>query len=324
MDLPSTTDIRSAALGLEGKARVTPLLESQILNERLGGRLLIKPEMLQVTGSFKFRGAYNFISRIPEDQKKHGVVAFSSGNHAQGVAAASKMFGMRSTIIMPEDAPEIKISNTRALGADVVLYNRKKEARENIGRRITEETGATLIRPYDDPLIIAGQGTIGLEVAAQTRAMGIVIDALLSPCGGGGLVAGTALALADESPDTEIYSVEPEDYDDTAMSLIAGERLANFPRKVSFCDALLAPEPGELTFAINSRLLTGGLAVSDDEVGRAMQVAFREFKVVSEPGGAVALAAALSGAYDITGKTAVVVMSGGNVDGAIFAAALQG
>ena len=326
--LPSATDVRSAALALEGHAHKTPLLESSLLNDRLGLRLLVKPETLQRTGSFKFRGAYNRISRIPDDQRGGGVVAFSSGNHAQGVAAAAQILGLPALIVMPTDAPDIKVANTRAYGAEIVFYDRFGENREEIAGEIVAERKATLIRPYDDPLIIAGQGTIGLEMAMQARALGATLDAVLCPCGGGGLVGGTALALASESPQTKIYSVEPAGFDDMARSLAAGERLSNEPGATSFCDALLTPEPGELTFKINARLLAGGLRVSDDDVGEAMRVAFKYLKLVVEPGGAVALAAVLSGQFEArseaSGKTVGVILSGGNVDGNVYRAALKG
>ena len=319
---PTASDIRRAALTLEGKARRTPLLESSLLNERLGCRLLIKPEMLQVTGSFKFRGAYNRISQIPDADKSKGVVAFSSGNHAQGVALAARMMGIPAWILMPSDAPLIKLDNTRAYGAQVVLYDRQQDDRDALSEQLTIEHGATLIRPYDDPAIIAGQGTVGLEIADDMRRMGVQADLLLVPCGGG-LIAGTALIMAEESPDTKVFSVEPKGFDDTARSLVAGKRISNAANGVSICDALVAPEPGKLTFAINTRLLAGGLSVTDEDVAAAMLCAFNELKLVSEPGGAVALAAALSEAIDVAHQTVVVVMSGGNVDAGTFQKALD-
>jgi len=317
-DLLSVDDIRRAAQTLDGKARKTPLLESPLLNQRLGCRLLIKPEMLQVTGSFKFRGAFNRVSQIPQSDIHHGVVAFSSGNHAQGVALAAQMMGIPARIVMPGDAPLVKINNTRAYGAQVVFYDRKTDDREAICDELARKHGATLIRPYDDPAIIAGQGTVGLEIADDLRRMGIHANMVLVPCGGGGLVAGTALTMAAESPETNVYSVEPEDFDDTARSLVAGNRLKNAPHGRSMCDALLSPEPGKLTFGLNQRLLAGGLAVSDAHVANAMRIAFDDLKLISEPGGAVALAAALSGAVKTDGQTVVAVMSGGNVDAGTF------
>lgn len=318
ISLPTIEDVRSAAERLDGKAVKTPLLESPLLNERLGCRLLIKPEPLQRTGSFKFRGAYNKISRIPEEQRSGGVVAYSSGNHAQGVAAAAQLLGMPALIAMPKDAPDIKVANTKAYGAEVVFFDRFGESREELGERLVKERGATLVRPYDDPMIIAGQGTVGLEVAAQAKDMDASIDAFLAPCGGGGLISGSALALASDSPNTQIYSVEPVGFDDTARSLAAGERVINKPEAKSICDALLAPEPGKLTFQLNAKLLKGGFAVSDDMAREAMCIAFDYLKLVVEPGGAVALAAVLAQRIDVQGKTICVVLSGGNVDGSVF------
>jgi threonine dehydratase len=318
LPLPTVKDVEAAAVRLKGKAVLTPLLESPLLNARLGGRLLVKAEMLQRTGSFKFRGAFNRISLIPEADRARGVIAFSSGNHAQGVAAAAKAFGIAATIIMPSDAPAVKVRNTRALGAEVIFYDRWTGNREAIGARLAEETGATLVRPYDDPGIIAGQGTIGLEIAAQAEAAGARLDACVVCCGGGGLVAGTALALADRSPGTPVFAAEPVGFDDTARSLAAGERVANAPGATSFCDAIVTPIPGEVTFRINARLLAGGVAVTDAEVADAMRTAFDALRVVVEPGGAVALAAALSGKVPVEGRTVAVVCSGGNVDPEVF------
>ena len=321
-ELPTYADVEAAARQLRGLAVRTPLLESPLLNEVLGGRLLIKPEPLQRTGSFKFRGAYNRISRLSDDERKRGVVAYSSGNHAQGVAAAAHMMEAPATIVMPRNAPAIKIENTRAWGAEVVLYEHSSESRERVGRQIAEERGLTLVPPFDNPLIIAGQGTVGLELAEQAEEAGAVLDAVLSPCGGGGLISGCSLALRARCPNTDIFSVEPEGFDDTARSLASGSRERVLVNAESFCDALLAPMPGELTFAINRELLSGGLAVSDDEVARAMRTALLYFKLVAEPGGATALAAALTGKYDCRGKTVAVVVSGGNVDPEVFGSAL--
>ncbi|MCH7930915.1 MAG: threonine/serine dehydratase [Proteobacteria bacterium] len=322
-NLPTFADVEDAAERLRGRAVMTPLLESPLLNERIGGRVLVKAETLQRTGSFKFRGAYNRISRLSPAERKRGVVAYSSGNHAQGVAAAARLVGAPAVIVMPADAPRIKIDGTRALGAEVVLYDRSRESREAVSERIATERGLTLVPPYDDPRIIAGQGTAGLELAAQAFAIDAELDAVLSPCGGGGLIAGCALALSHRFPGAAVYAVEPEGFDDTTRSLAAGERQEARPGAHSFCDALLSPTPGKLTFAINRRLLAGGLVVSDDEVARAMRVAFLHLKLVLEPGGATALAALLAGGYDGRGKTVAVVASGGNVDPQTFAAALE-
>ncbi|HSK41012.1 MAG TPA: threonine/serine dehydratase, partial [Arenibaculum sp.] len=320
--LPTFSDILEAAIRLYGKAVATPLLESPLLNDQLGGRLLVKAETLQRTGSFKFRGAFNRISLIPADERRRGVVAFSSGNHAQGVAAAARMLGMPATIVMPSDAPVIKVANTRAWGAEVVPYDRWTESREEICARISQRTGATLVRPYDDRFLIAGQGTVGLEIADQAERIGGGLDAVVAPASGGGLIAGIALAIEERSPATRILVAEPEGFDDHRRSLEAGRRVGNEPGRTSFCDALLAPTPGELTFAVNSRLLAGGLAVSEAEVCEAMAIAFEHFKLVVEPGGAAALAAVLAGRVDIAGRTVVAVCSGGNVDPDVHVAAL--
>jgi threonine dehydratase len=318
--LPSFAEVEAAAERLLGVAIRTPLLESAALDAQAGGRVLLKAECLQRTGSFKFRGAYNAISQVDAD----AVVAYSSGNHAQGVAAAARLLGKAATIVMPADAPAIKIENTRAYGAEVRLYERNRESREAIGAEIAARTGAALIRPYDDPQIIAGQGTAGLEIVEQAKACGMEIDVALVPCGGGGLIAGCGLALTEAFPGIAIYAVEPDALDDTRRSLEAGERVGNAPGISSICDALLLPTPGELTFAINRQLLAGGLTVSDDEVRGALAFAFRHLKLVLEPGGAVALAAVLSGKLPLEYRTAALVLSGGNVDPALFAAAITG
>jgi len=321
--IPSATDIRRAALTIEGHAVKTPLLESPHLNKRLGGRILFKAEPLQITGSFKFRGAFNRLSAIPENERDRGVVAYSSGNHAQGVAAAAKILGTHAIIAMPEDAPAIKIANTRAWGAEIVYYDREKDDRELLCRRLVEDRGATLVRPFDDALIIAGQGTVGLETAQQARAVGVTLDCTLVPCGGGGLAAGTALALASEMPDCRVYAVEPVGFDTTGAAIRAGKRLPLAPHPPSICDALMSPEAGELTFAVNADRLAGGIAVGDDAIKAAMRTAFQELKTVVEPGGAAALAAILEGALDVRGKSVGIILSGGNVDPGMFARVLN-
>ena len=318
VEAPVFADIEAAAERLAGWAVETPLLNLPALDRKLGGRILLKAETLQRTGSFKFRGAFNRISQIPKAERGAGVIAYSSGNHAQGVAAAAALLGVPATIVMPEDAPAIKVANTRGFGAEVVLYDRFTEDREALGEALAAERGATLVRPYDDPGVIAGQGTCGLEMAQQAAARGFEIDALLVCCGGGGLTAGCALAMAEVSPKTRVYTVEPAGFDDTRRSLaqggVEGARVVNDPAARSFCDALLAPTPGELTFPINRRLLAGGFAVSDTEVRAAMGYAFRTLKLVVEPGGAVALAALLAGRLEARGKTVALTLSGGNVD----------
>ena len=320
---PAYDDIVDAARRLAGVAVATSLIESPALNARVGGRILIKAETLQRTGSFKFRGAYNLISRLSPEARRAGIVAYSSGNHAQGVAAAAAIEGIDAIIVMPSDAPAIKQANTRGHGAQIVLYDRFRDAREAIAAAIAQERGATIVPPFDHPLIIAGQGTVGLELAAEARARGVRLDAVLAPCGGGGLAAGIATALERERPETAVFAVEPLGCDDTARSLIAGRRLANDPAARTICDALMAPMPGALTFAINRRLLAGGLAVTDDAVRAAMAYAFATLKLVVEPGGAVALAALLAGSYDAAGKTVALVLSGGNVDRDAFSEAVK-
>ena len=316
-------DIGAAAACLRGQAVRTPLLESAALNARLGGRLLIKAEGLQRTGSFKFRGAYNKLHGLAPADRARGVVAYSSGNHAQGVAAAAQILGVKATIVMPADAPRMKIDNTESFGATVVLYDRVGEDRRAIADAIAAREGATLVPPFDDAAIMAGQGTVGLEIAEQLDALDATAAAVLVPCCGGGLTAGIATAAEALLPGTAVHAVEPRGFDDTARSLAAGERVRNAGPESGYCDALLAPTPGELTFAVNRRLVAGGLVVDDDAVRTAMAAAFTFLKIVVEPSGAVALAAVLAGAYEITGKTAVVVASGANVAGDVFCAALN-
>ena len=316
-------DIEAAAQVLKGVAVVTPVLESPLLNQALGFRLRVKAEPLQITGSFKFRGAYNAISRIPEAERAAGVVAYSSGNHAQGVAAAANMLGLPAVILMPKDAPKTKVELTRAWGAEVATFDRFTESREEMGLKLQKERGATLIKPYDAPLIMAGQGTLAAEAIRKCQDDGWAPDIFISPAGGGGLIAGCSTAVRHLSSTTEVYSSEPAGFDDTARSLKAGERLSNDPEARSICDALLAPEPGELTFQVNSERLTGGLCVTDDEAMTAMAVAFKYLKLVVEPGGAVALAAAITGKVDCKGKNVLVVCSGGNADPDVYAEALK-
>ena len=316
--LPTAADVDAAAERLAGVALRTPLVSSPVLDALTGARVFLKAETLQRTGSFKFRGAYNKISSIPADRTAGGVVAFSSGNHAQGVAAAAQLRGMPAVIVMPADAPKAKRERTAALGAEVVLYDREREDRAAIARRIAGERGATLVPPYDDPLIIAGQGTIGREIAEDLGRMGIVPDVVIIGASGGGLAAGTTLALKARIPTAKVYTAEPEGFDDTARSFRSGRREHNARLSGSICDALMSNTPGELTFEINRALIGEGLAASDDEVGRAVAFAFRELKLVVEPGGAIGLAALLAGKLDVRGKTVVVVLSGGNVDAELF------
>jgi len=326
-DLPSSPDIddiRSAARRIQGQAVRTPLLESEQINQMTGGRVLIKAEPLQRTGSFKFRGAFNTLSQLTKAERAGGVIAYSSGNHAQGVALAAQLLGVTATILMPEDAPAIKVENTKFYGARVVTFDRYRESREEIGARLCKDLGATLVKPYDDPRIIAGQGTVGLEISEQLAERAIEPDMVLSPCGGGGLISGLSLALKAGHPDLDIFSVEPKGFDDTAMSLAQQKIVAVDPNQKSICDALMAPQPGDLTFAINRNLLSGGLVVNEDEVKTAVRVAFNHLKLVVEPGGAVALAALLAGKQPTRGRTCVAVCSGGNIDAAVFAEILAG
>jgi threonine dehydratase len=320
--LPDVDDVRKAAVRLRGKAVVTPLLSSPQIDAMLNTRVLIKAECLQRTGSFKFRGAYNALSQLEPAKRRAGVVAYSSGNHAQGVAAAAQLLGIAATIVMPADAPAIKVANTRFYGAEIVPYDRYRESREEIAQRIATERGAEILPPYDDARVIAGQGTIGLEIGEEAQHRGMTIDMLIAPCSGGGLVTGCALGLSAAQPNASIYAAEPAQLDDLRRSLEAGERVANDPAARSICDALLAPTPGEITFALAQRLLAGSIAVTDDDVRHAMATAFSAYKLVLEPGGAAAFAAILSGKFPAAGKTVAIVASGGNVDPAVFTAAL--
>lgn len=311
----SAADVRTAADRLKGRAIVTPLLDYPLVSERLGFRLLIKAETLQITGSFKFRGASNrLLAAKAADPSLRAVVAFSSGNHAQGVAAAAKLLGLKATIVMPSDAPAIKVANTKGYGAEVVLYQRHTEDREAIARAIAERDGGLIVPPYDDPFIIAGQGTSGLEITTQIKALGAAPDVVIAPCSGGGLVGGVATAVKDVFPQTAVYAAEPAGYDDLSRSLAAGERLPNKPTAPSICDALMAEKPGALTFPIHRKLLAGSKVVSDEAVLDAMSFAQRHLKLVVEPGGAAGLAAALAMRDELKGKTAVVICSGGNAD----------
>lgn len=320
----STIDlIEAAAVRLQGHARETPILTSPFLDELAGRRVLVKPECLQHTGSFKFRGAWSAISALDAEARKRGVIAYSSGNHAQGVAHAATLHGVQSVIIMPSDAPALKIKNTRALGAEVILYDRANESREEIGEALSRERGLTLIRPYDEPQVIAGQGTVGLEVARQARDLGVTDADVLVCCGGGGLTSGVALALEKHAPGLRARPCEPEGFDDVKRSLASGSVQTNNAAAGNICDAILTPRPGDITFPILRRLCGPGLAVSEDEALRAMALAFLRLKVVLEPGGAVSLASALFRKDEIQGDAVIVVASGGNVDPQVFARALE-
>lgn len=317
-------DIEAAAKRLAGYAVRTPVIESPDLNARGGGRVLIKAECLQRTGSFKFRGAWNCISQIDPATAKGGVVAFSTGNHAQGVAAAAQIKGLRAVIVMPSDTPEIKQANTRGYGAEVVTYDRARESREEIAGRLAQERGAVLVPPFEHADVIAGQGTAGLELADEAARRGVQLDDVLVCCSGGGLTAGIALAMEARSPATKVHTVEPEAFDDYARSLRSGVREKNAHAVGSICDALLTLEPGAMTFAINRSRLAEGLTVSDAEARDAVRYAFGILKLVLEPGGAVALAAVLAGKIATKGRVIGVIASGGNVDAAMYAKILDG
>lgn len=316
-------DILAAADRLRGEAIVTPLLRHPLLDERASARVLIKPENLQRSGSFKFRGAFNRICQIPPEDRSRGVVASSSGNHAQGVAASARLLDMPATIVMPADAPAIKLERTRGLGATVVTYDRETEDRDGISARLCRETGATQVHPFDDVGVIAGQGTVGLELADQAAALGVELDHVLACTGGGGLSSGIALALETKSPASCFHTVEPALFDDYKRSLETGSPVSNPAKTGSICDALLSERPGDIGFSILSRLAGEGLTVTDQEVLDAVAFAFTELKLVVEPGGAVALAAVLAGKLPLAGKAVGIVLTGGNIDPQMLMTALS-
>jgi threonine dehydratase len=318
ISLPTAADIDAAALRLAGVALRTPLVTSPVLDAMTGGQIFLKAETLQRTGSFKFRGAYNKLAAIPLEQRLGGVVAYSSGNHAQGVAAAARLLGMPAVIVMPHDAPKAKRERTAALGAEVVLYDRERDDREAIAQKIAAERGAVLVPPYDDALIIAGQGTAGREIIEDLAALGLVPDVVVVTASGGGLTAGIAIAVKARVPQAVLYTAEPQGFDDHARSFRSGRREKNAALSGTICDALMARTPGEITFAINRTLVGQGVSASDEEVAAAVAFAFAELKLVVEPGGAVALAALMKGKIDVKGKVAVGVLSGGNVDPELF------
>lgn len=321
MDLPTHDDVRAAAARIAPHVVRTPMLRNALLDQLTGGTILLKAEPLQRTGSFKLRGATNAILQLNEVQRRAGVVTHSSGNHGQAVACAAAGVGAAATIFMPQDAPRVKEEATARWGAAIRHYNRDTDDREGLARGFAEATGATLVPPFDHPHVMAGQGTLALELAADARTAGLAIDDLLVPAGGGGLIAGCSLAMEGASPRTRLYCCEPTGWDDTTRSLAAGERVTNPPGGSVLCDALLAKTPGKLTFAVNRSHLAGGVVVSDAEVLAAVAFAFLHLKVVVEPGGAVALAALLAKKFDARGKTVGVVLSGGNIDPAVFARA---
>jgi threonine dehydratase len=317
--LPTAADIEAAAKRLFGVAVRTPLISAPVLDARIGARVFLKAETLQRTGSFKFRGAYNKISSILEDRRAAGVVAYSSGNHAQGVAAAAALLGLRACIVMPRDAPRLKRARTEALGAEVIGYDRDSEDRAAIAEKIVTERGATLVPPYDDPLIIAGQGTIGAEIVEDLERLGLKPDIVVVGASGGGLAAGISLGVKSRVPSAQFYTVEPEGFDDTLRSFVSGHREHNERMSGSICDALMSNTPGELTFPINRELIGAGITASDAEVAAAVRYAFEELKLVVEPGGAIGLAALLAGKLQVKGKVVVGILSGGNVDAELFA-----
>jgi threonine dehydratase len=321
--LPTFGDLLAARRRLGTLVCRTPLIEHPALNARVGGRVLLKAENLQRVGAFKFRGAYNKVSQVDKAAFPGGVVACSSGNHAQGVAAAATLMGLRSAIVMPADAPRLKIARTRAFGAEVVAYDRVKEDRDAIARELCTTRRAAYVHPFDDIDVIAGQGTAGLEMMEQAEAVGAVPDIVLVGASGGGLISGVSIAVKEKSPSTVIYSVEPAGFDDLARSLKSGSHERNVALSGSICDALLAATPGELTFEVAKRNLVGGLSVTDEEAKAAVRYAFEELKLVVEPGGAVSLAAILAGKLPFQGKTVAAVLSGGNIDPSLFAEIIQ-
>jgi threonine dehydratase len=317
-------DIEAAAARIKGHAVETPLIESPALNQHLGARVLMKLETLQRVGAFKFRGAYNRLVQLSADERRRGVVAFSSGNHAQGVALAAKLLGMPALIVMPSDAPAVKVAATRGYGAEIKLYDRLTESREAIAAEIAASRGAVVVPAFDDPHIIAGQGTVGLEMMHQVQALGATLDLVLAPVSGGGLLAGVSEVVKSLSPATEVWGVEPALFDDLRQSLEVGERVAIKPTGRSLCDALESPAPGEITFPMLKKNLAGAVDVTDPEVTEAMRYAFSTLKLVVEPGGSAGLAALLAGKIPIHGKTVGLVLSGGNVDPDLFARVLRG
>ncbi|HAP47178.1 MAG TPA: pyridoxal-5'-phosphate-dependent protein [Afipia sp.] len=321
--LPTNADVEAAARVLAPVAVRTRLISSPALDALVGARVFLKPEVLQRTGSFKFRGAFNKLSSIPEAARKAGVVAFSSGNHAQGVAAAAQILGMPAAIVMPSDAPVSKVERTKSYGAEVIPYDRDKEDRDAIARDLASKRGATVVPPYDDPWVIAGQGTVGREIAEDLSALGVAPDIVSAPASGGGLMAGIALATKAKFPGAGLVTDEPHGFDDHARSFAAGHREPHRAVGRTICDALMASIPGEITFAVNQKFGARGVTVTDDEVAKAVGFAFRELKLVVEPGGAVALAALLAGYLDAKGKTVAIVLSGGNVDADLYAKLIQ-
>ena len=317
---PTVEDVEAARTRIAPYVKRTPLLTNEAADARAQASLFLKAENLQRFGAFKARGAFNRIASFSPEERRNGVLAYSSGNHAQATAGAAREFGVPAVIVMPSDAPKVKVDNTRALGGEVVFYDRINEDREAIGARIAADRGLALVKPFDDPFVIAGQGTAGLEIVEDVEG----IDIAFVPSSGGGLASGVALALTARLPGIRVYAVEPEGHDDVVRSLASGTREVNAPGVRSFCDALLSDRMGVLPFAIAREKFAGAVAMSDAAVADAMRLAFREYKLVLEPGGAIALAAALSGRVDIKGARVAIIASGGNVDPELFARVLAG
>tara|TARA_Y100000590_G_C15604468_1_gene971417 strand:- start:365 stop:1342 length:978 start_codon:yes stop_codon:yes gene_type:complete len=319
---PTYKDIESAYKKIKQFTIKTPLLESDEFNQEIGSRVLIKAECLQKTGSFKFRGALNSILNIEKSKLKDGIICYSSGNHAQAVAYVSKILGLESTVVMPATAPEMKVEKARSYGGKVIIHQGDRESMEFYTNELALKTKSTLIKPFDDFNVIAGQGTVGIEIAEQTKKRKIDINSVLVPCSGGGLTAGIAIALSEKIPNASIHPVEPKGYEDTALSLKYGKIIHNSKLRKSICDALLVPKPGKLTFNINKKYISKGLVISDQSTKKAMSLAYKYFKIVLEPGGAISLAAAINKDLNLHNKTIVVVASGGNVDEKIFSSAI--
>lgn len=321
--IPIYDDILSAAETIKGEAVRTPLLRCDALDEATGCKVFVKPENLQRTGSFKFRGAYNAISKLSHEERAKGILANSSGNHAQGVGDASRMFGCASTIIMPADAPAMKVARTKAYGAKVIHFDRATEDREAVLARVEKETGSTIVDPYNNAMVIAGQGTVGLEIAEDIKALGLELDRITVCTGGGGLTAGIALSINANFPDAKVHCVEPVNFDDYKRSIESGQLERNAATAGSICDAIIAPSPGKIGFEVNKKLLHSGLVVTDDEALAAIKFAYEELKMVVEPGGAVALAGVLKHAKAWSGETVALVLSGGNIDPDLFVKAIS-
>lgn len=317
--LPTIADVYAAAERIKPFAVVTPLIEHPALNDRVGGRVLLKAENLQRVGAFKFRGAYNAVSQIDRAAYPGGVVACSSGNHAQGVAHAATLCGMASVIVMPADAPALKIARTKAFGAEVITYDRVKEDRDAIADKVAKARGMAFVHPFDDPRVMVGQGTAGLELMEQAKARGLVPDEVIVCCSGGGFLSGVSIAVKAANAGTRVMAAEPAGFDRMGRSIAAGRRVENERKSGSICDALMSAHCGNYTFAVARETVAGGYAITDDEARAAMRFAFEELKLVVEPGGAAALAAILAGKVSTKGRVVAAMLSGGNVDPGMFA-----